>query len=345
MLRKETAVEVFQPRQQHLRLVLVGKGGAGKAVNFGRREAEPQHIIQVEIVQLIGSDQLFGLLGNGAVGGGGQQFGADRCVQNIQQHAAQGFLPAGVGNILHNVAHQRFGYARVDAVHTHMVAVVGRPAQGKLAQIAGADDKAAVFVGVVHQLQRAHAGLAVLKGDIVAFGVLTDIGKVALHGLCNVDLAKAYAQSLAQDFGVGARAPGRAEAGHRQGDNVLGVASQHLAGAHRHQQGKAAVQPAGDAHHSALGVGMLHPLGKPLGLDAQNQLAALGAGGGVLRHKRRGGNRARQADFRVTQFKFHGGVAGGFGAEACVAHTLLLQAAYVQLGHGGAARKRAGFAQ
>ena len=46
--------------------------------------------------------------------------------------------------------------------------------------------------------------------------------------------------------------------------------------------------------NSALGVGVLHALGKALSLDAQNQLAALGASSIILRHKWRGGDKPRQ---------------------------------------------------
>ncbi len=60
------------------------------------------------------------------------------------------------------------------------------------------------------------------------------------------------------------------------------------------KQGQAAVQPAGDTNYGALGVGVFHTLGKALSLDAQNQLAALGACG-VLRHKRRGRRRGGSA--------------------------------------------------
>ena len=168
---------------------------------------------------------------------------------------------------------------------------------------------------------------------------------MALDGLGDVDLAERHAQSLAQNLGVGAGALRRAEAGHRQGHNILRVAAQHLTGAHGHQQGQAAVQPAGDTQHAALGVGVLHALGKALGLDAQNQLAPLGAGRGVLRHKRRAGDRAGQRQLHGRQLKFHSGVAVRFRHKRRVALALLHHAAQVQLSHGILARKRCSVGQ
>ena len=226
-----------------------------------------------------------------------------------------------------------------------MVAVVGGPAEGQLAQISGADHKAAVLVGVIHQFQRAHTGLAVFKGHIIGVRVLADIGKVAFHRVGNVDFGKADAQCFAQNLRVGAGALGSSKAGHGNGNNVLGVTAQHLAGAHGNKQSQAGIQPAGNTHNSALGVGVLHTLGKALSLDAQNQLAALGASSIILRHKWRGGNKPRQRCFCHFQIKADGRVSGGIRHKGRVADTLLHHAAKVQLGCGGTVGERLGLAQ
>ena len=296
-------------------------------------------------MQLIRTDQLFRLLGNGAVLGGGQQLGADWGVQNVKQHPAQRVAAAGVCYILHDMPHKRLGHAGIDAVHAHVVAVVGGPAQCKLAQIAGADDKATILVGVIHQLQCAHAGLTVFKGDIIFVGRLSDVCKVTFDSLRDIDLGEGHAQRLTQNLGVGAGALCGAEARHCQRYNVLGIAVQNLAGAHGHQQGQTTVQPAGDADHPAFGVGMLHPLGKALCLNAQDQLTALGAGGSVLRHEGRAGDRARQGKADRRQIKFYRGIASRFRHKGRVALTLLHHAAKIQLGHGSLACKGGGVGQ
>ena len=82
-------------------------------------------------MQLIGTHKVLGLLCDLAVLGG-QQLRGDRRIQNIQQHRAQGIGGGNVGFVPDKMAHQRFGHARVDAVHAHVVAVVGGPAQGQL---------------------------------------------------------------------------------------------------------------------------------------------------------------------------------------------------------------------
>ena len=72
MLGKKAAVKVFEPLQQRFRGITAIESAAGQVENFGGAEPEPQHVIQVEVMQFIGADQLFGLLGDGAVLGTGQ---------------------------------------------------------------------------------------------------------------------------------------------------------------------------------------------------------------------------------------------------------------------------------
>ena len=83
-------------------------------------------------MELIGANQIFRLLRDLAVVLGGEQLRGDRRVQNVQQYGLERFGGGNVSLVLHQMAHQRFGHARVDAVHAHVVAVVGGPAQGQL---------------------------------------------------------------------------------------------------------------------------------------------------------------------------------------------------------------------
>ena len=235
---------------------------------------------------------------------------------------------------------QRFGDTGIDAIHTHVIAVVGGPAKCKLTQIAGADHKAAVFIGVIHQLQRSHAGLAVFKGDIIGFGVLPDVGKMALNRGGNVDFLKADIQRFAENFGVGAGAFAGAKAGHGDCHNIPGITPQNVAGPHGNQKRKAGIQPPGDSHHRAAGVGMLYPFGKAFRLNAQNQFAAFGAGGIVPGHKGRGGNLAGQRHFHRLKVKGNSGIAFGVRLKSGVARPLLNHAPKIQLCHGAAILKR-----
>ena len=89
-----------------------------------------------------------GLLGDLALGVRGQQFGTDGGVQNVHQYVLGGGEIRGIGDGFDDPADQGLGDGAVDAVHAHMVAVVGRPAERQLGQVAGADDHAALETDV-----------------------------------------------------------------------------------------------------------------------------------------------------------------------------------------------------
>ena len=90
-------------------------------------------------MELVGPHQILRLLGN-LPAHSGEQLGGDGGVQDILQHAGQGLILLRLvpGHVGHQMAHQGLGYAGVDAVHAHVVAVVGGPAQGQLGEIPGA---------------------------------------------------------------------------------------------------------------------------------------------------------------------------------------------------------------
>ena len=183
-------------------------------------------------MQLIGPDKGFRLLRDLAGLRRGEKLRADRRVENVEQHAAQGGTLGRVRLIAHDVAHERLRNARVHAVHAHMVTVVRCPAERQLAQVARADDKAARAVGKVHQLQRTHARLPIFKCDVKHGLALADVGKVAAHRVRNGNFRELYTQLLTQNLCIGARPLRRAEAGHGDGKNVLHGTLQALHGAH-----------------------------------------------------------------------------------------------------------------
>ena len=88
MLREKALQEYDQPFLQRGGLVFAVEREAGHPQQLGRPEAEPYEIIEVEIMQLVGTDQLFGTLRDPAVSGGRQQFGTDRGVGDVEQAAA-----------------------------------------------------------------------------------------------------------------------------------------------------------------------------------------------------------------------------------------------------------------
>ena len=296
-------------------------------------------------MQFIGAHQILGALCDLAVVLGGQQLRGHRGVEDVQQHLFQGRGGGNVGFVPDKVAHQRFGYACVHAVHAHVVAVVGGPAQGQLGKVAGAHHQAAGAVGSVHQLQGAHAGLAVLVGHVQHALVLADVPEVAVHRGGNVDLGKADVQLVTEDLRIAAGALGGAKAGHGHGQHIGGGAAQLFHGAHGHQQGKAAVQTAGNADDGCFGAGVLKTLGQAVGLHLQNQLTALGTQLLVVGDKGGGVYPAGQHGVGQGQVELHGLVALGAGLKAGVARPLRFHPLAVQLCLGKTARKGLHFSQ
>ena len=135
-------------------------------------------------MQLIGAHQVLRPLADLALDGG-QQFRRYRGVQNILQHIVEGLVLAFVvpGQITHQMAHQCFGDGGVDAIHAHVVAVVGAPAQGQLGKVSGADDEASGGVGDIHQDLCPLPGLAVFKGDGVVRHIVANVLEVAADGI------------------------------------------------------------------------------------------------------------------------------------------------------------------
>ena len=226
-------------------------------------------------MELIGPHQVLRPLADLALDGG-QQLRGDGGVQNVLQHVVEGLVALRVvpGQVPHQMPHQGLGDGGVDAVHTHVVAVVGAPAQGQLAEVAGADDDAAGGVGDVHQHLCALPGLAVFKGDRVVLHLVADVPEVAADGVRNVHGPQGGAQLLRQDDGVVFRAVGGAEAGHGDGHDVRHGPVQHLHGKAGDQHRQGGVQPAGEAHHGGLRPGVLQPLLQSQRGDQQNLPAA-----------------------------------------------------------------------
>ena len=226
-------------------------------------------------MELIGADQVLGLLADLPLDGG-QQLRRDRGIQNVLQYVVEGLVLLGVvpGKIPHQVPHQGLGDGAVDGVHAHVVAVVGAPAQGQLTEVASADDDAAVLIGDVHQHLGPLPGLAILKGDGVILHVVTDVLKVAADGGGDIYGFQGSAQLFRQDHSVVFRPVGGAEAGHGNGHNVRHGPVQHLHGKAGDEHRQGGVQAAGEAHHRGFCPGVLHPLLQSQGCDQQNLPAA-----------------------------------------------------------------------
>ena len=156
-----------------------------------------------------------------------------------------------------------------------MVAVVGRPAERQLGQVARADHHAAVLVGKIHQHQRAHARLTVLKGDRQIVLGLADVHEMLIDRRLDVHGLERNAVGFRQLFCVALGAGGCAEARHGDSQNALAVEFEHIKRMYEHDERECRIQSAGQADDRRFRVRMAQT-GRQTGcLKRENLLAAL----------------------------------------------------------------------
>ena len=168
-----------------------------------------------------------------------------------------------------------------------MVAVVGRPAERQLGQVARTDNHAAVLVGEVHQHQRAHARLTVLKGDGKIVLGLTDVHEMLTDRRLDIHGLERDAVGLGQLFGVALGAGGCAEARHGDSQNALAVELQHIKRMYEHDKRERGIQSAGQADDRRFCVRVAQTGGKAGRLKRENLLAAFIAERLIRRNERR----------------------------------------------------------
>ena len=214
-----------------------------------------------------------------------------------------------------------------------MVAVVRRPAQRQLGEVARTDDKTAVLVRKVHEHLRALACLRVLVGYVAFFGVMADIGKVQPHRFPDRHLPEGRAEQLGKLLRVRLRAPRRTEARHRDGKNPLARQAQAVKGAGADEQSQRRVQSAGHAHHHMGSVRARQPRFQPGSLQIENHLTARGQIRFALRNKRRRIDAAMQAERGGGQREGNRAGSGVFAAlPCCDAAALARHAGEIEIG-------------
>ena len=100
-----------------VRLKLLFKGLRCHIEDLILAKAVTQEVVQEEVMQFVGPDLVFGLLGYITLCIGGQQFGRDGCVNDIQQQVTHPAIEDIFRRIAHNITHQRLRHAGIDAVH------------------------------------------------------------------------------------------------------------------------------------------------------------------------------------------------------------------------------------
>ena len=113
---------------RHRRVVTV-ESRSGHKEELCRTIAEAKIVIEEEVVEFVRTHKVFGLLAYVAVFVGRNQFGAYWSVDNVKQRESRLGIDIVVGNVSHQMADERLGYARVYSIHRHVVAVVCGPAK------------------------------------------------------------------------------------------------------------------------------------------------------------------------------------------------------------------------
>ena len=248
----------------------------GQQEYLGRTEAEAQHVVEEEVVQLVRSYEVFRLLGNVAFLVGRRQLRRYGRLDNVYQCIFLGLELRQGGNIAHHILDERLGHTTVDTIHRHVVAIIGGPAQRQFGEVASTHHQCVELVGEVHEYLCTLSGLRILVGGVMGFHIVADILEMLLHGLGDGDFHLRDAQLLHQGDSILVGAVAGAEAWHGDTHNTLAVVAQLIEGPDTHQQSQRRVQTTANAYDHVLTVGVQQALGQSRHLDIKDFLAGLG---------------------------------------------------------------------
>jgi len=144
-------------------------------------EAETAHVVEVEVLELVGPDDALGGLGGllgiaghrspaaGRGAGGRDQLGGDLRVQDRLEYAVgRSRELARRDDPADQVLDQRLGHGGVHVVVGHVVAhSVRTPSEGQLAEVSRSNDESVVLIGEAEEVARPLSCLDVLEGHIV----------------------------------------------------------------------------------------------------------------------------------------------------------------------------------
>ena len=226
-------------------------------------------------MQLVRTYQILGYLGDVAVFVRREKLRAYRSIVNAHQDLAEVCAADSSRVVLHDVTNKRFRNGSVHAVHRHVVAVVGSPAERKLRKVSCAYYHAVFSICEIHEYLGALPCLTVFVHHIVVALVVADILEVLLYRIGNIYHAQPCPEQLAEPLRVAAGALCRTEAGHCDRQYIRRGSAEQLHSLHAHQQRKRGIQPAGNSDHQRFRVGVADALFKPMCLHCEDILAAL----------------------------------------------------------------------
>ena len=179
-----------------------------------------------------------------------QQLRAYRGIQHIRKHIRELSISAGIRIIFYQMPHQRLWNPCIHAVHGHMIAIIGGPAQCQLRHISRPDDQSSLLIGNIHQHLSPLSGLTILVGHIMAGDILSDIPKMNLHRFFDIYLPKQNPQSPGKTAGIVISSVCGAETRHGHCHDSLSVHTQHIKCADCHQKRERGIQSPGNTQHS-----------------------------------------------------------------------------------------------
>ncbi len=251
-------------------VVLVGKCLRSHIGDFVSRKAVAEIIVDKEIVEFVGTDFVFGDLGNITILVRRQQFGRDWGIDDIQQDTARILAKHILRRIAHHIAHEGLRNTRIDTVHRHLVARIGSPPEGKFAQVARADHDAVVLVRHIHQDKRTDTRLGVLIGNIVGIYIVPDVGKVLRSDIADRNLVGSNAELLHHSEGILISAVAGAEARHSDTEDTLAVVAEVVRRQDANQKCQRGIQTARDSDDDRLGMCMLPTAHQSARLDRED---------------------------------------------------------------------------
>ena len=132
-MAEETAIEVGEPFLENIDGISRAESPLGQHKNLRWTEAVAKSVVDEEIMEFIGSYQIFCLLGYFSIGHrrsgcgsclGGQQLGADRRVHDVQQDVRCWRMGILMRHPRDEVTHEGLWNAGVDTIHFGLVCIV-----------------------------------------------------------------------------------------------------------------------------------------------------------------------------------------------------------------------------
>ena len=159
-------------------------------------------MVEEEIVQFVWTYEVFCLLSYVALFVGRDELRTDWGVEDVEQDLLRTLIDTAQSHPLDEILDQSLWDAHIDRIHRHVVAIVGAPAEGKLREVASADNDAACLVAHIHEYLCALASLTVLVSHVVNRRIDVEVLEVLIDRILDADLLRSDAEALHQSYAV-----------------------------------------------------------------------------------------------------------------------------------------------